>query len=69
VYRRQVALLDRLVADMRLNSRFPISRSNLIQAIIDAYVMSDVDLSDACSEHEIVETMRDIRNGKRKAAG
>lgn len=68
LYRRQVALLDRLAGDIRLNSSFGDSRSDLIQAIIDAYSRSNVDLSDACVEQEIVETMRDVWNGKRKAA-
>jgi hypothetical protein len=63
---RQIALLDRLAVDMLLKRRFRITRSDLIAAIIDAWQCGGVDLSEACSEEEITETMREVWGGKRK---
>ncbi len=64
--RRHIALLDHLAIEVRHKGRFYVTRSDLIEAVIDAWQLSGVDLSDACSAEEIAEAMREAWSGKRK---
>jgi hypothetical protein len=68
LHRRQVAILDRLAVEIRLNGSFGVSRSDLIRGIIEAAVRSGVNLSYAGNEEEIAEMLHAAWRSKRKAA-
>jgi hypothetical protein len=66
---RQVAMLDMLAIAMRPKRRLRVTRSDLIEGIIESAQRSGVDLSETCSEQEITETMLNAWSGKRKHRG
>ena len=53
LFDRQIAYLDRIVAAIRAQSGTPISRAQLIRALIDAAGEANVDLSASRSEAEL----------------
>ena len=55
---RQVAFLDRVAVDIRLQHSFAISRAELIRALVEAAAQSQVDLSDASNMKEMTEMLR-----------
>ena len=54
---RQIHWLDRLAADIRLNTKCAISRAEIIRAVITAIEKSGIDLSEVGSEKEIAEKL------------
>jgi len=54
---RQVAFLDRLAVDIRLRHGVAISRAELIRALIEAMIQSDVPLSDASDTGGMVDLL------------
>ncbi len=55
---RQVAYLDRVAVDIRLQHSFAISRAELIRALVEAAAQSEADLSDASNMKEMTEMLR-----------
>lgn len=55
---RQVAFLDRIAVDIRLQHSFAISRAELIRALVEAAAQSRMDLSDAANVIEMTEMLR-----------
>lgn len=53
LFDRQIEYLDRLVATMRTKHGTPISRAQIIRALVDAASQSDLDLSASASEAEL----------------
>ena len=51
---RQIAFLDRLSADVRLKTGKAVSRAQLIRALIDFILKSDIDLSEATTEDDVI---------------
>jgi hypothetical protein len=54
---RQIAFLDRLVADIRAANDTSISRAHLIRALIDALAESDLDLTNSRSEADLITVL------------
>jgi hypothetical protein len=53
LFDRQIAYLDRIVATIRTQTGTPISRAQLIRALIDAAGDANVDLSASRTEAEL----------------
>jgi hypothetical protein len=64
---RQIAFLDRLVADVRAASGTAMGRAHLIRALIDALANSDIDLTGARSEQDLLAILAQ-RMGRSAAA-
>ncbi len=56
---RQVAYLDRIAVDIRLQRGVAISRADLIRALIEAASQSGLTLSDAPANQQRMEILRD----------
>jgi hypothetical protein len=56
---QQVYWLDRLAADIRLNTKKALSRAEIIRAILLAVEQSGIDLSYKRSEEEIVKAIQE----------
>ncbi len=54
---RQIAFLDHLTADIRLQSGAVIKRTEIIRACVDAVKHSEIDLSQVTSEAELREVI------------
>jgi len=54
---RQVVFLDRLMGDIRAAHGARIGRAQLIRALVDALAESDVDLTNSCSEEDLVRVL------------
>lgn len=65
---RQVAYLDRIAVDIRLQHGVAIARAELIRALIEAASQSGLTLSDAPANQQMVEMLRDAwaRGGQGK---
>lgn len=57
LFNRQIAFLDNLAASIRTHNGTPVSRAQLIRALIDAVAASGVDLTPAGSEAEMKEIL------------
>jgi hypothetical protein len=57
LFDRQIAFLDKLAASIRARSGIPISRAQLIRALLDAVAASDLDLTLAQSEEDLKRTI------------
>lgn len=53
LFDRQIAYLDRIVATIRTQSGTPISRAQLIRALIDAAGEANIDMSTSRTEAEL----------------
>jgi hypothetical protein len=60
---RQVAYLDRVAVDIRLQHSFAISRAELIRGLVEAAAQSDVVLSDAANMTQMIALLRDRWSG------
>lgn len=54
---RQINWLDQLAVDIRLKTKFAISRAEALRAIVDAIKESGIDLTDVQSETQLKETL------------
>ncbi len=68
LFDRQIAFLDKLAANIRAKSGVPISRAQLIRALLDAVAESDLDLTLARSEEDLKKTIF-ARLGKHRMHG
>lgn len=72
LFDRHVFFLDRIAIEARVRKRLPMSRSEIVYAVIEAAIRSGIDLSEAASEDEITELMthrsrrRSYRSGSAK---
>jgi hypothetical protein len=57
LFDRQIAYLDRIVATIRSRTGAPISRAQLIRALVDAAAEANVDLSAGATEKELRTTL------------
>ncbi len=57
LFDRQILFLDALAASIRAKSNVPISRAQLIRALLDALADSDLDLTLARSEADLKRTI------------
>jgi hypothetical protein len=54
---RQIAFLDRLVADVRAASGMALGRAHVIRALVNALAASDIDLTSCRSEADLVSML------------
>jgi hypothetical protein len=57
LFTRQIDFLDNLAASIRAHNGKPVSRAQLIRALIDAVAASGIDLTPAASEAEMKEIL------------
>jgi hypothetical protein len=62
---RQVAYLDGIAVDIRLEHSFAISRAELIRALIEAASQSGLVLSDAADVKQMIEMLRNVWSGSK----
>ena len=54
---RQIAFIDRLVADVRASTGAAIGRAHVIRSLVDALAASDLDLTSCRSESEMTSVL------------
>jgi len=59
LFNRQIVFLDRLAADIRATTGAAISRAEIIRALIDALMDSDLDLTTVTSQADVKALLSD----------
>ena len=57
LFNRQIAYLDRLGVDIRLNTGKPVNRTEIIRALVDALEGSGLDVTQTANEGELRELL------------